>query len=157
MIHMGASYSCAVKVAATVAAGAIGAIKTGKPDHPAGQEVGEEKLLVCVNMSMTKTTLEVAVCALPTDVAYNRWVAWLSPTPGPTRCSGRRGVGAVYSRCWRLLFSARGGMRRGRKGGLRRGVRVVSGGWYDGADGAGRVVIQVVAARMMCRKVSFEI
>ncbi|CAM9617791.1 unnamed protein product, partial [Ectocarpus fasciculatus] len=60
------------KVAATVAAGAIGAIKTGKPDHPAGQEAGEGNLLACVNVSMTKTTLAVAVCALPTDVAYNR-------------------------------------------------------------------------------------
>lgn len=28
--------------------------------------------MVCVNVVMTKAALKVAVCALPTDVAYNR-------------------------------------------------------------------------------------
>lgn len=52
----------------------MGSIKKIKhSDRPgAVQGTGEEDVLVCVNVAMTKTALKVAVCALPTDVAYNR-------------------------------------------------------------------------------------
>eukprot|EP00752_Nemacystus_decipiens_P006311 g5691.t1 len=62
------------KVAAIVAAGAVGSIKKSKhSDRPgAVQGTDDEDVLVCVNVAMTKTALKVAVCALPTDVAYNR-------------------------------------------------------------------------------------
>lgn len=64
------------QVAAVVAAGAVGSIKESKRSDRAGvaQAPREEDVLVCVNVTMTKTTLKVAVCALPTDVAYNRCV-----------------------------------------------------------------------------------
>lgn len=64
------------QVAAVVAAGAVGSIKESKRSDRAGvaQATREEDVLVCVNVTMTKTTLKVAVCALPTDVAYNRCV-----------------------------------------------------------------------------------
>eukprot|EP00903_Cladosiphon_okamuranus_P017946 g16513.t1 len=62
------------KVAAIAAAGAVGSIK--KTKHSDRSEAvkgsGEEDVLVCVNVAMTKTALKIAVCALPTDVAYNR-------------------------------------------------------------------------------------
>lgn len=35
----------------------------------------EENTVVCVNVAMTKTALDVVVCALPTGVAYNRCAA----------------------------------------------------------------------------------
>lgn len=72
------------KVAALVAAGAMASIgKSKQLDRPgaggpgaggpgAGKGVAEEDVLVCVNVAMTKTALKVDVCALPTDVAYNR-------------------------------------------------------------------------------------
>ncbi|CAM9838681.1 unnamed protein product, partial [Ectocarpus fasciculatus] len=61
------------KVAATVAAGAVGAIKRGNV-HQAGRGMAEERPLACLNASLTETALKVDICALPTDVAYNREV-----------------------------------------------------------------------------------
>lgn len=136
----GASCTCTVKVAATVAVGAIGAIKTGKPDHSAGQEVGEGNILACVNVSMTKTTLAVAVCALPTDVAYNRWAAcFLSPEPPALPGLVIGGLGTVHFKCWRLLHFVTGG-RGKREGKESCAVACVLcwGRWYDGT---GRVIV----------------
>ncbi|CAM9455743.1 unnamed protein product [Ectocarpus sp. 4 AP-2014] len=61
------------KVAATVAAGAVGAIKRGNV-RPASRGMAEEGPLACLNASLTETALKVDICALPTDVAYNREV-----------------------------------------------------------------------------------
>lgn len=57
-----------------VAAGAVGTIERGYVGREVGQGPGDEDTLVCLNVSLTKTALKVAVCALPTDVVYNRCV-----------------------------------------------------------------------------------
>lgn len=62
------------KVAAAVAAGAVGTIKKSDAGRRVGQWIGEDDPLVCMNVSLTKTALNIAVCALPTDIAYNRCV-----------------------------------------------------------------------------------
>lgn len=62
------------KIAATVAAGAVASIKSGGSGRLVGQGAREDDTLICVNVTITKTTLDVAVCSLPTDVAYNRCV-----------------------------------------------------------------------------------
>lgn len=64
--HPGVSFiTKTCKVAAIDAAGAVGSIKTSKGGV-------EQDVLVCANVTMTKSALKVDVCALPTDVAYNR-------------------------------------------------------------------------------------
>lgn len=69
---------CEPKVAAIVAAGAVGAIECGNPYERSMRKQGmrseEQPLppLACLNAFMNKTTLKVDVCALPTDVVYNR-------------------------------------------------------------------------------------
>lgn len=61
------------QVAAAVAAGAVGAIGIGQPGRLVRQ--GQEQTpLACLNVALTKNTLKVDVCALSTDVAYNRCV-----------------------------------------------------------------------------------
>ena len=62
-------FRCVLKtqIAATVAAGVVGSIKK--------RAAGEEDATICVNVAMSKTALDVTVCALPTDVAYNRCAA----------------------------------------------------------------------------------
>lgn len=55
------------KVAAAVLAGARASPKLQ-------EGTAAEDALVCVNVSMSKTALEVIICALPTDLVYNRCV-----------------------------------------------------------------------------------
>lgn len=64
------------KVAAAVAAGAVGAIRIGQPGRLVRQGQEQEPPLACLNAALTKNTLKVDVCALSTDVAYNRCVLW---------------------------------------------------------------------------------
>ena len=50
-----------------MAAGVVGSIKK--------RTTGEEDVKICVHVATSKTALDVVVCALPTDVAYNRCAA----------------------------------------------------------------------------------
>lgn len=79
------------KIAATVAAGAVGLIESGGSGGPEGQGKEEDDTLTCVNVTMTKTNLNVAICSLPTDVAYNRWVLCCVYVRGSRRWKRRNG------------------------------------------------------------------
>lgn len=58
--------------------GAAGYIKTKAPGAQ------DEDPLVCVNVALGKTALMVEVCALPTDVAYNRYGLGIAAMRGKT-------------------------------------------------------------------------
>lgn len=66
------SHSRTEQVAAAVAAGAVGAIGNGQRGSVASRQ-GEDPPLACLNVALTKGMLKLDVCALSTDVVYNRW------------------------------------------------------------------------------------
>lgn len=54
-----------------------------------GKSMREELPLANVNVSISSTELKVEVCALPTDVAYNRYVMLPVRMPGSFWICGR--------------------------------------------------------------------